>query len=268
MHLILTGATGLVGSAVLSHMLSLPAGQIDRISILTRRPVPMADGHPHVNVITHGDFNSYPPELLEQLKGAEGCVWAVGVSVSMVSREGPTDGSGHREYINITVDYPVAAAKAFSTLSDSFKFVYVSSKSRFPLLLMSAISLRVTDKPGVFSPSFVPMKAQAESSLLALPSTYPSLRPFVLRPGYVDASPQPTLSSFVAQRPEPFIKKLIPVLGPIFRTLYPARTAPTPELGRVLCELAMGNGEPVEGDDIEGEGRIVGNPAMRRMAGL
>jgi uncharacterized protein YbjT (DUF2867 family) len=87
MHLILTGATGLVGSAVLSHMLSLPAGQIDRISILSRMPVPMADGHAHVNVIMHNDFSIYPQELLEQLKGAEGCVWAIGIPISMVSRE-------------------------------------------------------------------------------------------------------------------------------------------------------------------------------------
>lgn len=87
MHLILTGATGLVGSAVLSHMLSLPPGQIDRISILTRRPVPMAEGHQHVNVIIHNDFSNYPQELLEQLKGADGCVWAIGTPISMVSRE-------------------------------------------------------------------------------------------------------------------------------------------------------------------------------------
>jgi len=115
MHLILTGATGLVGSAVLSHMLSLPAGQIDRISILTRRPVPMAEGHQHDIVIPHADFGNYPQELLDQLKGADGCVWAVGTPISMVTRE---------EYVKIMVDYPIAAAKAFSTLSDSFKFVF------------------------------------------------------------------------------------------------------------------------------------------------
>ena len=34
-----------------------------------------------------------------------------------------------REYIKITLDYAVAAAKAFSTLSNNFKFVYVSGKS-------------------------------------------------------------------------------------------------------------------------------------------
>jgi hypothetical protein len=51
------------------------------------------------------------------------------------------DDAGYREYVKITVDYPVAAAKAFSTLSDSFKFVYVSSKSGNPLSLMPATAL-------------------------------------------------------------------------------------------------------------------------------
>jgi uncharacterized protein YbjT (DUF2867 family) len=87
MHLILTGATGLVGSAVLSHMLTLPTTQINQISILSRKPVPMAEGHPHVTVIMHDDFGSYPQELLDRLKGAEGCVWAIGTPISMVERE-------------------------------------------------------------------------------------------------------------------------------------------------------------------------------------
>lgn len=37
-----------------------------------------------------------------------------------------------REYVKITVDYPLAAAKAFSGLSDSFNFVYVSGEGVCP----------------------------------------------------------------------------------------------------------------------------------------
>jgi uncharacterized protein YbjT (DUF2867 family) len=78
MHLILTGATGLVGSAVLQVMLTHPA--ITTISVLSRRPVPQTEGHPKAKVIIHKDFLNYPPDLLEQLRGAEGCVWALGIS--------------------------------------------------------------------------------------------------------------------------------------------------------------------------------------------
>lgn len=78
-HLILTGATGLVGSAVLHHMLGDAA--VSRVSILSRRPVDMAKGHEDkVKVIIHKDFSKYDQAVLEQLKDAQGCVWALGVS--------------------------------------------------------------------------------------------------------------------------------------------------------------------------------------------
>jgi uncharacterized protein YbjT (DUF2867 family) len=87
MHLILTGATGLVGSSVLDAMLKNTA--ISKISILSRNPVRMADDSkdPRVNVITHKDFESYTPELLDQLKDAQGCVWALGTSQTNVTSE-------------------------------------------------------------------------------------------------------------------------------------------------------------------------------------
>ena len=86
MHLILTGATGLVGSGVLQHMLSVPE-KVTKLSILSRKPVPLAEGHPQVQIIQHDDFTEYPPELLEKLKGAEGCVWALGISQAEVDAE-------------------------------------------------------------------------------------------------------------------------------------------------------------------------------------
>lgn len=85
MHLILTGATGLVGTACLQQMLTNNA--VTRVSILSRRAVPMAEGHAKANVIIHKDFNQYPPELMTRLEGATGCVWALGVSANDVSKE-------------------------------------------------------------------------------------------------------------------------------------------------------------------------------------
>ena len=84
MHLILTGATGLVGTACLHQMLSNNA--VTRVSILSRRPVAMAEGHSKVDVIIHKDYTRYPPEVLEKLKGAKGCVWAQGVSANDVGK--------------------------------------------------------------------------------------------------------------------------------------------------------------------------------------
>lgn len=95
MHLILTGTTGLVGGGVLDAMLSMP--DITRISILTRRPVPMLEERIQANdpvatkdrvrVILHKDFARYDDALLQQLRGAAGVVWALGVSQMAVSKE-------------------------------------------------------------------------------------------------------------------------------------------------------------------------------------
>ena len=97
MHLILTGATGLVGGAVLDAMLAMP--EITRISILTRRPVPLiedriqkkdpvASNKDRVRVILHKDFAKYDDELINgPLRGAAGVVWALGISQLQVSKE-------------------------------------------------------------------------------------------------------------------------------------------------------------------------------------
>jgi hypothetical protein len=42
---------------------------------------------PRVHIITHTDFESYKPELLDKLKDADGCVWALGISQTKVSKE-------------------------------------------------------------------------------------------------------------------------------------------------------------------------------------
>lgn len=89
MHIILTGATGTVGAAVLEHCLTSPA--ITRLSILSRRQfaLPTAKNIDPIKaeIILHEDYSSYPDELSAKLKGAEGCIWAQGISQSEVSKE-------------------------------------------------------------------------------------------------------------------------------------------------------------------------------------
>jgi uncharacterized protein YbjT (DUF2867 family) len=91
MHLILTGATGLVGTAVLNAMIRTKG--ITKISVLTRRPIKFTDDR--INVIMHKDFTSYDSELLDKLQGAQGCVWALGISQTQVSKESVFPPSPH-----------------------------------------------------------------------------------------------------------------------------------------------------------------------------
>jgi len=76
MKVIVTGCTGLVGSAVLRECIA--NNGILHVFALTRRPLPDAVGtNPKVTVILRDDFSTYPSDLLSQLAGAEGCIWWV-----------------------------------------------------------------------------------------------------------------------------------------------------------------------------------------------
>jgi hypothetical protein len=251
MHLILTGATGVVGSGVLAHILSLPAGQVTRLSILSRKPIAMAEdaNKPHVKVIHHEDFSSYPPEVLQELKGADGVVWALGISQNEVNKE---------DYIKITKDYTLEAAKAFGGLSDNFKFVYVSGEG-------------ATTTPGMFTPLFGRVKGDTEAALLDLGKKMPTLKVFSLRPGAVDPYSHPEVLKAVAAklRGQPLWQRAgTRALLPVLRAAYKDMVSPTKDLGRVLTDLAMGSGEPLEGKGIEGEGRTIANVGFRRLAGI
>lgn len=85
MHLILTGASGFVGSLCLDYMLNDAA--VTKISILSRKPVPQADGHSKATVIIHSDMAVYDEATLNKLAGAVGCVWTLGPSMLAVSKK-------------------------------------------------------------------------------------------------------------------------------------------------------------------------------------
>ncbi|KAL0466394.1 hypothetical protein QR685DRAFT_536358 [Neurospora intermedia] len=277
MHLILTGATGLVGSAVLDAMIKTK--DITKISIISRRPVKMAEDakDPRINVILHKDFEKYDSELLNQLQGATGCVWALGISQNAVGKE---------EYVKITKDFPLAAAAAFETLplsspsssspspdqnKEPFRFIYVSGEGTTTTPLSSKPLLsRLT------TPWFAIIKGQAELALSQLSS--PTFVPFSMRPAFIDAAAHPAIHPYI-----PKVSGLYTlsncVLGPPIRAGYKKMWSPTEHLGKFLVEMAMGkwdetirkeaeasNGNGFE--KLEGGSVVVGNEGWRRIASL
>jgi uncharacterized protein YbjT (DUF2867 family) len=86
-HLILTGATGLVGSAVLVNLIARPATEVSKVTILSRREVPVVEDNPRFETVIQKDFGTYDKDLLEKLKGASGAIWAQGISINQVPRE-------------------------------------------------------------------------------------------------------------------------------------------------------------------------------------
>jgi uncharacterized protein YbjT (DUF2867 family) len=75
MKLIITGASGFIGGEVLSRALNSPS--ITSVIALLRRPLPDSPhlSNPKLKVVVLEDFNTYPPSVLEQLDGAEACIW-------------------------------------------------------------------------------------------------------------------------------------------------------------------------------------------------
>ena len=84
----------------------------------------------------------------------------------------------------------------------------------------------------------------------------------------MDPDLQPEIKPFIP-KPQGFMYKVaVPVLRPLFRATWSNMVSPTRELGQVLVDLAMGDGKPLEGEGISGEGRTLSNIAVRRLAGI
>ncbi|GAP86968.1 putative nucleoside-diphosphate-sugar epimerase [Rosellinia necatrix] len=251
MHLILTGATGLVGSGVLDAMIKMK--DVTKISILSRRPVQMAEDvkDPRINVIIHKDFAKYDSAVLDQLKGARGCVWALGISQTQVSKE---------DYVKITKDYAVAATQAFQGLTrenEPFNFVYVSGNG-------------ATTEPGRFSPIFARVKGETEIALAALRKMNPLMHISSVRPAAVDATAHEAIKQYIPPAPMAY-RMMAPLLLTPVRIGLPSFHSPTLELGRFLTEMAMGK-YPVTSaaKDVSmiGEFPILENAAFRRLSGM
>lgn len=74
MKFILTGCTGFIGSEVLSQCLRNPT--ITSVIALSRRDLPEAVAKDSkLKAVIMKDFTSYPDSVLQELRGADACIW-------------------------------------------------------------------------------------------------------------------------------------------------------------------------------------------------
>ena len=185
MRIIITGATGNIGTELVRQCLLSPS--ITHITILARHsPTTLDLSNSKLNFIQHVDFLQYPSPLLDTLRSLniEGCIWCLGANSQRVSN--------HKELETINKDYPIAAANAFKSLSPHFRFIY-------------------TSLPGADSSSWwtlTAIRGQAEEGLLSIEG----IDAFMVRPGAVEAGKRdnPSLSERIGEWMMPFFRICMP----------------------------------------------------------
>ncbi|KAK5651781.1 hypothetical protein OQA88_11648 [Cercophora sp. LCS_1] len=203
---------------------------------------------PRIHVILHNDFTEYSAGVLAQLRGASGCVWALGT--------GQNAQGVRQNHDNLRR----GGAQAFATLAPHggpFHFVFVSGGG-------------ATFEPGLFTPLYARVKGETEMALAAARKANARLRANTVRPGFVDWVDHDVIKPYVS--PRPVVKQTaITLLGPIYRTAFPGKCSPSQPLGKFLTEMAMGKWETeISGPGFEkiGEFAVVNNDDFRRLSGL
>jgi hypothetical protein len=107
------------------------------------------------------------------------------------------------------------------------------------------------------------VKGEIETSLWSLHKANPNFNVYNVRPAAVDWRHHPEIHPFMPQQAL-YKKTLLPVIDAVYKPMM----TPTRPLGKILTELALSKGAPLEGKDIQMEGQLVSNVAIRRLAGL
>jgi uncharacterized protein YbjT (DUF2867 family) len=151
---IVFGATGMVGQAVLSQCLG-DAG-IDEVLVVGRTTVGRRDAK--LREILHADFTDFV-SLADDFAGFDACFFCLGVS-SVRMKEA--------DYRLITKDFTLAAATVLAEVTPQLVFVYISGMG--------------TDSTEHGRVMWARVKGETENALLGL-----GFRAYAVRPGFIQA---------------------------------------------------------------------------------
>jgi uncharacterized protein YbjT (DUF2867 family) len=203
-HLVVVGATGMVGGYAIRCALSDPA--VARVTAIGRRKLGIS--HPKPKEVVHRDFADCSA-LADELSGQNAAVFCLGTYTGAVS---------DKELRTITVDYTVEFARTFRASSPKAAFSFLSGSG--------------ADPTGRSRMAFERYKGEAEKFLLA--AGFP--RVYLFRPAYiypVEPRKEPNFSY-----------RLLRGIYPMFRTLFPNQVIRADNLARVMVDVAVrGTGE-------------------------
>ena len=218
-RLLIVGATGMVGGFVLRFALRDP--RVGQVTAVGRRKLGIS--HPRLSEVLHQDFADCAP-LTSALAGQDAALFCLGAYTGSVS---------DAQLRTVTVDYTCEFARTLKVSSPEATFVFLSGSG--------------ADPTGRSRMAFARYKGEAEKALLGM--DFPHV--YVLRPAYIYP---------VEARKEPnFSYRLLRVIYPAFRRLFPNQVIRVDDLARVMVETAVQSG-------FEAHEQVLENRDIRAMA--
>jgi uncharacterized protein YbjT (DUF2867 family) len=190
MKILLFGASGTAGGAVLQACLDTPV--VEEVRAIVRRPLARTEAK--LREVVHASYLDYGA-VAEAFGAVDACLFCLGTSVTQVSKE---------EFVKISHDYAIGAARMLKTESPGAAFHYISGKGT------RAESSTFWSK----------VKGETENELMEL------VEGDCWRPAFIDAEPSASLPKVYA-----VLRPALRLLRP-FRSLYVAGE----DLGRAMLE--------------------------------
>ena len=213
-HLVIVGASGMVGGYALRYALEAPA--VGAVTAIGRRKLGIS--HPKLKEVLHPDFAECSA-LAAALSGQDAAVFCLGAYTGAV-----TDA----ELRTITVDYTVEFARVLRSSSPDAAFSFLSGSG--------------ADPTGRSRMPFARYKGEAEKALLA--AGFSCL--YLFRPAYiypVEPRKEPNFSY-----------RLLRAIYPAFRLLFPNQVIRADDLARAMVDVAVRGTEEREGPVFENRG--------------
>lgn len=207
MKILLFGATGMIGQAVLRECLLDPA--VNQVLAVVRSST--GKQHAKLEEIVHSDFSDYS-SIVDRWMGFDACIFALGISSAGMAEEA---------YRTITYSYTLAAAKAFYAASPRANFIYVSGMG--------------ADSSGKGRIMWARVRGVTENTLFDIPfkGVY-VFRPAFIQPLHGIKAKTPLYNAFYGATA---------LLFPLWKVLFPKGVTTTELIGRGLIEVGR-NGYP------------------------
>jgi uncharacterized protein YbjT (DUF2867 family) len=198
-RLVIVGASGMVGGFALRYALDNSA--VKSVTAIGRKNLGISP--PKLKEVLHQNFSDCSA-LAETLSRQDAAIYCLGTYTGSVP-----DG----EFRTITVDYTVEFARVLRLSSPNAAFSFLSGNG--------------ADQTGRSRLAFARYKGEAEKALLA--AWFPSV--YIFRPAYIYP---------VEARKEPnFNYRLLRMIYPAFRTLFPNQVIRADELARAMVDVVV-----------------------------